>query len=132
MGYKGKLAYSSLDESFIHMAMEFAEGVMGVSNFVYTDDRPEAKKFRKAYVARFKREPDLHAGAYYDAVYILKEAIEKSGFDKVKTRDFLHNLTRFQKATGVFNYDRNGDPGEFQCVSVARGLKTFILKRYGY
>jgi branched-chain amino acid transport system substrate-binding protein len=132
MGYKGKLFYSSLDDIFIGVAKEFSEGVLGISNYVYTDERPAAQKFRKAYVARFKKEPDLHSGAYYDAVYILKEALEKAGLERVKVKDFLHNLKGFRKATGVFNYDINGDCGHFQCVTVAKGLKTLISKRYGY
>ncbi len=132
MGYKGRLFYSSLDDIFIGVAKEFSEGVMGISNYVYTDERPEAQKFRKAYVARFKKEPDLHSGCNYDAVYILKEAIEKAGLDRVKVRDFVHNLKGFKKATGVFSYDKNGDCGYFQCVTVAKGLKTLILKQYEY
>ena len=132
MGYKGKFFYSSLDDIFIGVAKEFSEGVMGISNYVYTDERPEAQKMRKAYFARFKKEPDLHSGANYDGVYIFKEAIERAGLDQVKVRDFLHNLKGFKKTTGVFNYDQNGDCGHFQCVTVAKGLKTLILKRYGY
>jgi branched-chain amino acid transport system substrate-binding protein len=132
MGYKGKLFYSSLDDIFIGVAKEFSEGVLGISNYVYTDERPAAQKLRKAFLAKFKKEPDLHSGAYYDGVYILKEAIEKAGLDRMKVRDFIHHLKGFRKATGVFNYDMNGDCGHFQCVTVARGLKIFILKRYGY
>jgi branched-chain amino acid transport system substrate-binding protein len=132
MGYKGKLFYSSLDDMFIGMAKEFSENVLGISNYVYTDDRPAAQAFRKAYVGRFKKEPDLHSGANYDAVYILKEAIEKAGLDRAKVRDFLHNLKGFKKATGVFNFDKNGDCGQFQCITVAKGLKTLLVKGYGY
>lgn len=132
MGYKGKLGYSSLDDIFIGVAKEVSDDVIGISNYVYTDERPEAQKFRKAYVARFKKEPDLHSGAYYDAVYLLKDAIEKAGVDKTKIRDHLHALKGFKKATGVFAYDANGDSGHFQSVTVAKGLKTLILKRYGY
>jgi hypothetical protein len=50
----------------------------------------------------------------------------------VKVRDFIHSLKGFRKATGVFAYDINGDCGHFQCVTVAKGLKTLIAKRYGY
>ncbi len=132
MGYKGKFFYSSLDDIFIGVAKEFSENVLGISNYVYTDPRPSAQAFRKAYVAMFKKEPDLHSGAMYDGVYILKEAIEKAGLDRVKVRDFTHNLRRFQKATGIFYFDKNGDCGYFQCVTQAKALKTLIVKQYGY
>jgi branched-chain amino acid transport system substrate-binding protein len=132
MGYKGKFFYSSLDDIFIGVAKEFSENVLGISNYVYTDPRPAAQAFRKAYVAMFKKEPDLHSGAMYDGVYILKEAIEKAGLDRAKMRDFIHNLKRFQKATGMFYFDKNGDCGYFQCVTQAKGLKTVIIQQYGY
>jgi branched-chain amino acid transport system substrate-binding protein len=132
MGYKGKFFYSSLDDIFIGVAKEFSENVYGISNYVYTDSRPAAQAFRKAYVAMFKKEPDLHSGATYDGVYILKEAIEKAGMDRAKVRDYIHNLKRFQKATGIFYFDKNGDCGYFQCVTQAKGLKTIIVTQYGY
>ena len=132
MGYKGKFFYSSLDDIFMGVAKEFSENVYGISNFVYSDERPAAQKFRNAYFEMFKKEPDLHSAAMYDAVYILKEAIEKVGLDQEKVRDFIHNLQGFQKATGIFNYDKNGDCGNFQCVTQAKGLKIVILKQYGY
>jgi len=132
MGYKGKFFYSSLDDIFIGVAKEFSENVLGISNYVYTDPRPAAQAFRKAYVAMFKKEPDLHSGAMYDGVYILKEAIEKAGLDRAKMRDFIHNLKRFQKATGMFYFDKNGDCGYFQCVTQAKGLKTVIIQQYVY
>jgi branched-chain amino acid transport system substrate-binding protein len=132
MGYKGKFFYSSLDDIFIGVAKEFSENVYGISNYVYTDPRPAAQAFRKAYVAMFKKEPDLHSGAMYDGVYMLKEAIEKAGLDRAKVRDFIHNLKRFQKATGIFYFDKNGDCGYFQCVTQAKALKTVIVQQYGY
>jgi branched-chain amino acid transport system substrate-binding protein len=132
MGYKGKFFYSSLDDIFIGVAKEFSENVYGISNYVYTDSRPAAQAFRKAYVGMFKKEPDLHSGATYDGIYILKDAIEKAGMDRAKVRDYLHNLKRFQKATGMFYFDKNGDCGYFQCVTQAKGLKTLIVTQYGY
>jgi branched-chain amino acid transport system substrate-binding protein len=132
MGYKGKFFYSSLDDIFIGVAKEFSENVYGISNYVYTDTRPAAQAFRKAYVGMFKKEPDLHSGATYDGIYILKDAIEKAGMDRAKVRDYLHNLKRFQKATGMFYFDKNGDCGYFQCVTQAKGLKTLIVTQYGY
>ena len=132
MGYKGKFFYSSLDDIFIGVAKEFSENVYGISNYAYTDPRPAAQAFRKAYLGMFKKEPDLHSGATYDGIYILKDAIEKAGMDRAKVRDYLHTLKRFQKATGIFYFDKNGDCGYFQCVTQAKGLKTLIVQQYGY
>jgi branched-chain amino acid transport system substrate-binding protein len=132
MGYKGKFFYSSLDDIFIGVAKEFSENVYGISNYAYTDPRPSAQAFRKTYVSMFKKEPDLHSGATYDGIYILKDAIEKAGMDRAKVRDYLHALKRFQKATGIFYFDKNGDCGYFQCVTQAKGLKTTIVTQYGY
>ena len=132
MGYKGKFFYSSLDDIFIGVAKEFSENVYGISNYAYTDPRPAAQAFRKTYVSMFKKEPDLHSGATYDGIYILKDAIEKAGMDRAKVRDYLHALKRFQKATGIFYFDKNGDCGYFQCVTQAKGLKTIIVTQYGY
>jgi branched-chain amino acid transport system substrate-binding protein len=100
--------------------------------YVYTDPRPAAQAFRKTYVSMFKREPTQHSGANYDGTYILKEAIEKAGLDGAKVRDFIHNLKRFQRAQGIFNFDKNGDCGYFQCVIQTKGLVPHVLKQYGY
>jgi branched-chain amino acid transport system substrate-binding protein len=60
--------------------------VMGVNACAaYSINTPEAKKFVSAYQAKYSKEPnDSVQGTWYDAVYVLKEAIEQAGSSEPK------------------------------------------------
>jgi branched-chain amino acid transport system substrate-binding protein len=60
--------------------------LMGVNPCApYVLDTPEAKKFVTAYQAKYGKEPnDSVSATWYDAVYVLKDAIEQAGSSEPK------------------------------------------------
>ena len=72
----------------------------------------KAQAFRKAFIAKYNHEPDQFAAQAYDAMYMIHEAIEKSGTttDRKKFRDTLAQIKGFEGATGKFEFDENRDP----------------------
>ena len=61
--------------------------------------------YKKDYEDRFKEEVSTFGGHAYDAVMVLKAAIEKAGsVDSEKVRDALENLKGFVGTAGVFNF----------------------------
>lgn len=66
--------------------------------------------FKNKYTARFGSSAyEFFAGATYDNVYLLKQAIEKVGDDSDKVQKYLHNLERYDGTLGSYRFDLNGD-----------------------
>lgn len=61
------------------------EGVEGLitikSNYVLNTGKGQAKDFVDAYEKRFDSDPDEYAAHFYDAIYIIKHAVENGGGD---------------------------------------------------
>ena len=53
---------------------------------------------------------EFYAGAAYDAVFILTEAIEEVGMNTDKIRDYLHTKESFNGVAGTYRFNRYGDP----------------------
>jgi branched-chain amino acid transport system substrate-binding protein len=70
-----------------------------------------ASNFSKNFVSKFNKEPEYPfvAGAAYDIVYILKQAIEKQGDNSTRVKDYLYTMKPFEGTVGNYNFDENGD-----------------------
>lgn len=97
---------------YIKQAGPAANGTMVATPWNPARQSDKAQNFRKAYVAKFGHEPDQFAAQAYDAMYIIHEAVEKSGTttDRKKFRDTLAQIKNFEGATGNFSFDENRDP----------------------
>ena len=73
------------------------------------------------YLARYpKPASDYEAGARYDSVYIIANAIKSC--KKVDTdciNNYLYEMPDYDGVIGKYHFDKNGDPV---------GLKTFAVK----
>lgn len=71
------------------------------------------KEFFEKYKARYGEIPDLEypAATRYDAIYILKKAIEFCNGDKDTDciRDYLYEIENFTGVLGTYGFDENGD-----------------------
>jgi branched-chain amino acid transport system substrate-binding protein len=70
---------------------------------------PKTVPFVKAFKARFKKSPTYNAGTY-DAITLLKEAIEKAGTIDVDKLVPILEQTVFTGITGVIEFDKRHDP----------------------
>jgi branched-chain amino acid transport system substrate-binding protein len=65
--------------------------------------------FVKKYKNRYNKTPDLYAANGYDAVYLIKVAIEKGGYNGEMIKDELYKINNYHGANGTISFDKNGD-----------------------
>jgi len=121
------------NKSNIEMAAGAAEGVYAplgrvVVAEILPADNPQRNfvlKYKTDYEAKFKAEVSTFGGHAWDALHMLKMALEAVGPDKAKIRDYLENLKGFAGTGGVFNMspeDHCGlDASAFEMIVVKNG-----------
>lgn len=65
--------------------------------------------FAKSYREHFNSDPDMFAADGYDAVFLVKRAIETHGKLGSQIRDGLYAIKNFPGVYGAISIDRNGD-----------------------
>ena len=120
------LSTSSFEDNLILKEVGgIAEGVIFTSPIPPQEDDLIVSSFKTDYKNRFGAEPGLVADFGYDALLVMLEAIKLSGKltrDGIKEGiDLIKNLNG---ATGVINFDKNGD------VVKPSGLKTVKSGKY--
>ena len=108
------------------------EGTYYTTNLYKTSDDPDAPQFIDAYTALFGSAPDGVAASGYDALHLLKIAIETSqSTDPVAVRDALAGITNYSGATLISHFNesrhpvksagilaiRNGQPEPYSVIS---------------
>jgi branched-chain amino acid transport system substrate-binding protein len=101
-----------------------------------SDDNPQKAlliKYKNDYEAKYPDDKvSTFGGHAYDALTILKTAIEKVGTDKEKVRDAIENLKGVAGTAGVFNFspeDHNGlDINSFEMLTVKDGKFAIYSK----
>lgn len=87
------------------------EGTYYTTNLYKTSDDPDAPQFIDAYTAMFSSAPDGVAASGYDALYLLKIAIETTHLtDPVAIRDALAGITDYSGATLISHYSKGRQP----------------------
>ncbi|MDD5628188.1 MAG: ABC transporter substrate-binding protein [Elusimicrobia bacterium] len=66
---------------------------------------PAWQGFRKRFRARYGREPEAFAAFGYDSARILVAAVRKAGLNRVRIRDELFALRRYQGVSGAMRFD---------------------------
>ncbi len=86
------------------------DGTLFVDTPIVADSSRGATFLRK-YTARFGKKPSYpySAGASYDDVYILRDALILYGEDTEKIRDYLYTLKSYSGVIGTYGFDMNGD-----------------------
>jgi branched-chain amino acid transport system substrate-binding protein len=106
-----------------------AEGVYVTSAFLPDRNNEKAQQFVNAYRQRYNNELPDHRGAMtYDAVYLLKQAVEQAGSGRRSLRDYVASIgmpsgrPAFEGVSGTIRFDRNGDVvGKEVAMGVVRG-----------
>ncbi|MFZ2089727.1 MAG: ABC transporter substrate-binding protein [Desulfobaccales bacterium] len=126
-------SHGAASKKFIELAGDAADGIiMPAGKLVIYKQLPDTdpqKKVCQAYDEMYQKKfnaPASSFGGYaYDAMQMLKMAIEKVGSDKAKIRDSLEATKEYVGVSGVFNMtpeDHNGlTPEAFVMVKIAGG-----------
>jgi branched-chain amino acid transport system substrate-binding protein len=64
--------------------------------------------FKKKFIAKYNREPDVYESYAYEAGFILRTALESEGNNSEKIKEYLYKTT-FNSLTGPLKFDSNGD-----------------------
>lgn len=90
---------------------ENMNGIFYTSHFVVESDNPEIQEFVANYKEFTGNNPDMFTGLAYDAVMIVKEAIERAGTSNAEEVNVaLEKTENFRGITGTFSFDEKHDP----------------------
>ncbi|MDA8084824.1 MAG: ABC transporter substrate-binding protein [Nitrospiraceae bacterium] len=129
---------------YVKAAGPAAEGVIfPAGRLLVADTLPKSNpqkavlvQYKKEYEAKYKEDASTFGGHAYDALMILKKAIETAGTDREKVRTAIENMKGFVGTGGVFNFtpqDHNGlGINSFEMLTVKNGkfvpLSTAVQK----
>ena len=100
------------------------------SHFVVESEKAEIKEFVKKYKAFARKSPDMFTGLAYDAVMIVKEAIERAGtIDSDEVNSELEKTNKFKGITGTFSFDEKHNPVKtVSIIEVQNGVTVDIYE----
>ena len=97
----------------MEIAGEHIEGLVFVDAPGLSRGNPKATAFLNEYRSAYG-EPgiEFYAGAAYDIVHILTQAMKEAGTstDTKKIRRYLSTMKNFNGVAGTYRFDHNGDP----------------------
>ena len=108
-GLDGILNYLTGDNA------KLVEGLVYLTPFVSTDSADNVKSFTEKYTQKYGSAPDQFAADAYDAVYLVKLALEKAGvtsaaeLDNAKLVEAMHSV-ELDGLTGHMTFDADGEP----------------------
>lgn len=112
-----------LNRELISQNKEAFEGVYGVEGY-FDANAPKTVAFLDSYRTQFAEDVKypFYMSSMYDAVYLIKEAVEQNGTDTAKMRDWLLARRAWDGASGQITFDANGDPlTKFSVLRVKEG-----------
>ncbi len=113
------MSHGISNKKFIELAGSGANGVVFPSGKLIvaseiSDDDPQKSvllEYTKLYEEKYGELPDHFGGHAWDAVYIVKNAIEKAGTDREKVRDAIEGADEFVGVSGVFTFSEDDHSG---------------------
>ena len=104
------------------------EGSFFATHFSAATDEPAARAFIAAYQAAYGAVPTGGDAVNYDAVMLLREAVERAGsLDPEAIREQLQATENYAGATRIARYDANRHPAKSSViVTVENGDKKFF------
>ncbi len=126
-------SHGAASKKFIELAGDAADGILmpagKLAIFKQLPDTDPQKKVCQAYDDMYRKKfnaPASSFGGYaYDAMQMLKMAVEKVGMDKAKIRDAIEGTKNYVGVSGIFNMspeDHNGlTPEAFVMVKIDKG-----------
>ena len=134
--------YGFVTPRYMELAGEAADNLLLVSQkFVVGDQLPDSDPLKPriqaltaAFEAKFKRVPNQFVAQTYDAIYLAKIAIEKSGgsADKLKVATAMSEVHGYLGTGGVFDFapDRHSGLEKQNLVMVGWKGGRFVLVDY--
>jgi branched-chain amino acid transport system substrate-binding protein len=130
IGLKTQFISNNVESSkLIEIAKNSAEGLIFPTETYDPNSALERiKQFEKKYFFKFNRRSDLFAANGYDAVYIVSQAIEKSGYKGEDIKNVLYNLKNFPGVGGNISFDEKGDVIKPISIKMVKGGEFKIIE----
>ncbi|MCX7324966.1 MAG: ABC transporter substrate-binding protein [Hyphomicrobiales bacterium] len=84
------------------------KNVYAAGDVVLETRNDRSKDFVKRYAERWGFKPDPYGAAYYDAMFMVADAIGKVGSDPVKLQEYFANLTPYEGTAQRYLNQKNG------------------------
>ncbi len=126
------MSHGVSSKKFIELAGDAAEGIILPSGRVLVagllpnsdKQKKSLEAFIRDYQRHFNKEGDHFAGHAWDAMMLLKTAIERGGDDPSAIRSQLEKIRNFAGIGGIFNYSRTDHSGLSKDAFVLVGVKN--------
>lgn len=106
----------------IEQAGQLLEGAMAFDAPLLDSSNPKAASFMANYKAKYGEPFSFwDAGARYDTVYILKNALEACGEDTDCIKNYFYNMDWYTGTIGKIKFDENGD-----VIGIEGAVKTLV------
>ena len=108
--FVGSDGWDGISKTLDETAYKVIENSYFTNHFSMQDDSPKIQNFIKAYKDTYKEDPSAFSALGYDAIYMMKEAIEKAGStEKQAIVDALKGI-EYDGITGYLTFDENNNP----------------------
>ena len=108
--FVGSDGWDGIAKTLDSTAYKVIENSYFTNHFSMQDESVKIQNFIKAYKETYKEDPSAFSALGYDAVYMVKEAVEKAGStDKQAVVDALKNI-EYDGITGYLTFDAHNNP----------------------
>lgn len=108
--FVGSDGWDGISKTLDETAYKVIENSYFTNHFSMQDESQKIQNFIKAYKDTYKEDPSAFSALGYDAVYMVKEAIEKAGStEKQAIVDALKGI-EYDGITGYLTFDENNNP----------------------
>jgi branched-chain amino acid transport system substrate-binding protein len=117
------------EKAILRTAGSAADGVIFTMPTKPTGE--EFRNFSEKFKVRFNEDGSYNSAAAYDCVYILAEAIKRSGLSGENIKNALYNIRDYKGASGAIGFDENGDvtTKKFTVIKIKNGEYVPIKKQ---
>jgi branched-chain amino acid transport system substrate-binding protein len=122
LGWQGTFAYGYLTPDFL-AAAQTSLPIVGPVNWWPESGTWASQQFTQAYAERYSAQPSPQSAAYYDAVYMIADALEAEGPDAAAISGALAEFAAFNGVQGVYR------PAEYDSGELTRS--AIILRHEG-
>lgn len=111
LGVNSKFIANNVEgDEVLNIAGDAADGLVIVLPFFDPNSSNiKTRNFVDQYKSKYGKIPDLYAANGFDAVYLLKSAIENSENSGEEIKKALYKMKAFEGANGKISFDENGD-----------------------
>ena len=105
---------------------EAIEGAVFLTPFIATAEKENIAQFVQAYEAKYNATPDQFAADAYDAIYVIKAAIEKAG--EMDNDKIIQAMTEIEVdgVTGQMSFTADGEPDKVANFAVIQNGEYII------